>query len=96
MAKIKFPLRVVKAPPTGATLLVANDAELVAETYSASDDEVAELLRRLNAHDALVAALECAQAHLEWIGWGDSYERQCAHDAGLPEQIELALKGAQP
>lgn len=47
-------------------------------------------------HDAvikqLVDALEAAEAHLDWIGWGDSYERECAREAKVPEQITKALE----
>jgi hypothetical protein len=35
-------------------------------------------------------ALSKAENHLDWIGWGDSYERRCAYDDKLPERIEAA------
>lgn len=54
---IKFPLRAEPRTQGGAVLLVADDCELVAEVYSATDAEIAELVRRANAHDALVEAL---------------------------------------
>lgn len=41
--------------------------------------------------DALVAAKE----HLDWAGWGDSYERECARDAKLPERINDAIAKAK-
>jgi hypothetical protein len=43
--------------------------------------------------DKLVAALEAARDHLDWIGWGDSWERECAQEARLEERIEEALEG---
>jgi len=44
----------------------------------------------------LLAALETAHRHLEWCGYGDSYERECARDSGIPEQLETALAAARP
>ncbi len=38
---------------------------------------------------ALVKALEAARDHLDYCGYGDSWERQCAED--LPDEIETAL-----
>lgn len=40
----------------------------------------------------LIEALEAANNHLDWIGWGDSYERGCANDDHLPEKIQEALE----
>ena len=44
----------------------------------------------------LVAALREAAAHLEYCGYGDSWERECAfdrsHGQNLPEQIAEALE----
>lgn len=42
----------------------------------------------------LVAALQAASDHLDYCGYGDKYERECARDAHLPEQIEQALAKA--
>lgn len=36
-------------------------------------------------------ALVKAKEHLEWIGYGDNYERECANNAKLPELIENAI-----
>ncbi len=42
----------------------------------------------------LTVALEAARDHLEYCGYGDSWERECARDSGLSKQIEDAiLKG---
>jgi hypothetical protein len=41
---------------------------------------------------ALCVALEAAQAHLSYCGYGDSWERECAMADKLPEKIEAALK----
>ena len=37
-------------------------------------------------------ALKAAQDHLDYCGYGDSWERECAEIAGLPAQIEKTLK----
>lgn len=42
----------------------------------------------------LAKALEAAYEHLCWIGLGDRYERECAREQGLEDQIESALKAA--
>lgn len=40
----------------------------------------------------VVAALIEAEAHLEYCGYGDRFERECATEEQLPEQIQAALK----
>lgn len=42
--------------------------------------------------DRLVDALDGAKSHLDYVGYGDSYERECAMDERLPELIDGALK----
>jgi hypothetical protein len=39
----------------------------------------------------LFDALILAQLHLNYCGWGDSWERSCAEEENLPEIIENAL-----
>lgn len=43
------------------------------------------------ALDALAQALKAAQAHLEYCGYGDSWERECAKAVGLEQKIADAL-----
>ena len=43
----------------------------------------------------LVDALAAAQSHLEYCGYGDNWERECAREAKLEEQIEAALTSAK-
>lgn len=43
----------------------------------------------------LADALEKANDHLDWIGWGDSYERECATNAGIQTEVEAALEAAK-
>ena len=40
----------------------------------------------------LEAAFRAAAEHLDWTGYGDSYERGCARDSGLVAEIEQMLK----
>jgi len=40
-------------------------------------------------------ALSLAEDHLDWIGWGDTYERQCAKESGLGNKIQAAIRGAK-
>jgi len=37
-------------------------------------------------------ALEDAKSHLEYVGYGDDWERECAFDSGLPDRIDYALE----
>jgi hypothetical protein len=39
----------------------------------------------------IVDALEAASDHLDYCGYGDSWERECAEHQMLPEQISNAL-----
>lgn len=39
----------------------------------------------------LIAALEAAHAHLEYCGYGDSWERECAVEEKLDQKITDAL-----
>jgi hypothetical protein len=40
----------------------------------------------------LERALKAASEHLDYCGYGDSWERECAQASKLPEKIEAALK----
>ena len=42
----------------------------------------------------LLDALRAASEHLDYCGYGDSWERECAVDSGLIKQIEDALRTA--
>lgn len=43
----------------------------------------------------LLEALEDAHSHLEYCGYGDKWESECATDAGLPQKIDNAIKKAK-
>lgn len=44
--------------------------------------------------ESLLAALEDAVSHLEYCGYGDSWERECADDQKLPEKLDNAIERA--
>ena len=39
-------------------------------------------------------ALRAAQTHLDFCGWGDRYERECAEATNIVDRIDAALKAA--
>lgn len=43
----------------------------------------------------LTEALSAAWEHLEWIGYGDTYERACFREAKIGEKIQAALIAAE-
>lgn len=51
------------------------------------------IARLVAAAPDLYAALEAAEEHLDYCGYGDNWERECA--AGLPMQIATALAKAR-
>jgi hypothetical protein len=42
----------------------------------------------------LLEVLKLAEQHLEYCGYGDSYERECARDEKLPQKIATAIAKA--
>jgi hypothetical protein len=85
----------VRAERRAAELRNTQAAEITRRQESARQ----EVRDGLTPREVLLAeALEGACGHLDFIGWGDSYERECADGSGLREQIEAALKasGARP
>lgn len=49
-----------------------------------------------DAAPELLEALTAAWKHLEYCGYGDKWERECALTEGLPEKVESALRKANP
>lgn len=43
----------------------------------------------------LLDALEAAKEHLEYCGYGDKWERECAKESGLEKQIDDAIAAAK-
>lgn len=44
----------------------------------------------------LYEALAAAKAHLDYCGYGDSWEAECAREERLEEQIQAALDLVKP
>lgn len=94
-------LRVITTKPMGDTLQYAEDFGDVImgwdedDEYAPSDEHAAAILNAVNSHDGLVAALEDARTHLEYCGYGDKWERECAEEYGLAKKIDDALTHAK-
>lgn len=54
--------------------------------------EPPELIALREQVRVLREALGEAVEHLEWVGYGDSYERECARDTGLIDRLDNALE----
>ena len=52
-------------------------------------DELATLREQVKV---LREALDDAVRHLDWIGYGDSYERECARESGLIDRLDDVLE----
>lgn len=44
----------------------------------------------------LFEALEAAESHLDYCGYGDAWERECAKQEKLQEKVEAALAAVRP
>jgi hypothetical protein len=64
-------------------------------TRADSHLEPCQICEALQDRDDLLAALKLASEHLDYCGYGDSYERECAMDAKLPELIANAITKAE-
>lgn len=51
--------------------------------------EAQKLIRKL------LRALKNAEQHLEYTGYGDSWERECAKDSKLPSKITSAISAGE-
>lgn len=49
---------------------------------------------RTSLEEQLLTALKAARDHLNYCGYGDRWERECADAAGLSDQIEAAIAAA--
>lgn len=53
-----------------------------------------EMLRLRSINAELLEALKAAQQHLDYCGYGDSWEHECAKASGLEKQIDAAIAKA--
>lgn len=53
--------------------------------------DAALIVKAVNCHDALLKMLKEAYAHLDYCGWGDKWERECAKEDKLQERILKAI-----
>ena len=84
----------VCAKPSAA--IVANCTPLVEiPELSIPMDEVADNARLIAAAPELLDALKDARDHLDYCGYGDSVERECAVAEKLEERIEAAIAKAE-
>ncbi len=67
------------------------DVDAVREEINANG---AFIVKAVNSHDQLVKALKLAQSQLEYCGYGDAWERECAEEADVEGKIDEALKAA--
>lgn len=58
-------------------------------------EEAERVAAILNGFGQLASALQAASDHLEWTGYGDNWERECARSSKLEQKIEDALKLAK-
>lgn len=64
------------------------DGVMVTVSRQALDEVLAQYV-------LLFDALKDAAGHLDYVGYGDSYERECADLAKLPQRIDAALEAAR-
>lgn len=53
---------------------------------------IGEMNERSKLEKELYEALQAAQCHLEYCGYGDSWERECASEQKLEQKIQNALR----
>ena len=63
--------------------------EMWVQEHETQEKEIERLKHKTKT---LHEALEAASDHLDYCGYGDSWERECAIANGLEEQITKALK----
>jgi len=74
-----------------ATEIAAGEVESYGTVMSSRAKVQAERDKLKAIISELLEALQAASDHLDYCGYGDSWERECAEAAGLPKQIETAI-----
>ena len=77
-------------PPCSACTAF-NDYNSIGNWEPREDSLQAQLIAKDATIKELREALRAAESHLDYCGYGDSYEAEGAYDAKLPEQIAAAL-----
>ena len=83
---------------SGGQVVTLDGAIVIANLYQTGGNAKANaefIIQACNAHDELVGALKAAEQHLDYCGWGDTYERECAREQKLPNMIAKAIAKAE-
>ena len=78
----------------GLSVFLPNETALAVATCVPHRPEAQANARLIAAAPELLEALQAVQIHLEHCGWGDSFNRERAEDAGLPNMITAAIAKA--
>jgi hypothetical protein len=76
------------------TMTVVADVHGNATSQETTKANAELIVRAVNVHDDLLAALIAARDHLNYCNYGDQWENECARDEKLPEKISAALAKA--
>ena len=71
---------------------IETDEEYAVRISSLKDAKIKKLE---NVNTDLLEALESASEHLDYCGYGDRWEKECAYADKLPEKIEKAINKAK-
>ena len=77
----------IKTVAVGGGIQETSEAIATATSYQ----EALKIALAMTSVEPLHAALHAAKAHLDWCGYGDKWERECARHQKLPELIDSTL-----
>jgi hypothetical protein len=101
-ARVAPPVTVWKAPDGRFALVRVYPGGKVAPASAISYTKRRDAVKAAHACNCIENAvalhdlLKEAYGHLEYCGWGDSWERECVQATKLPERIEEMLKRLAP